>query len=536
MERGFGRFAVSCAALAFASSGCAWISRASVSTGGAESHPAGRAETVLDDADADGRFVVFTSDAPDLVPGDTNAAHDVFIRDGLTGTVERVSVASGGDQADAGSSSGAVSGDGRYVAFVSEATNLVAGDTNGFADIFLRDRTLGTTARVNTGVYGAEANDVSYSPRISADAKWVLYTSWATNIVSGDTNYSPDVFLLDRSTGQRRRVSTRNGGGQSDYGGDFGDLSDDGNYIVFSSESTNIVAGDGEGIDVYLRDRANGGVSLVSNSEMGWPADEDSDMPVISGDGRYVAFHSDADLIASDGNGWTDVYVWDRVTASLELASVASDGSLADQGGMEPSISDDGRFVAFESYSTNLTPESPGDDSDVFVHDRVTGETNRASESILGGEAISADPSFSGSFGAVLSGDGRKVAFTSFAENLVPGDTNSSADVFTREVLEPVVTGVAPPAVAAGGSATITVSGKHFVDGATVMIDGTGGITVDSVTFVSAEQLDVQVHASPGSTAGSYSLFVLNPTPLTAVPGGPYGAGAACWGCVAVTP
>jgi len=188
-------------------------SRASVGTGGVE----GNSRSILPSISGDGRYVAFLSVATNLVPGDTNACEDIFVRDFSSGTTERVSVDSNGVQGDAASVGPTISGDGRYVVFESLASNLVAGDTNGFRDIFVRDRLSGTTERVNVDSGGAQANGVSSGASISPDARYVTFMSEGSNLVPGDTNATGDVFVHDRSTGTTQRVSVSNGGAQGNH-------------------------------------------------------------------------------------------------------------------------------------------------------------------------------------------------------------------------------------------------------------------------------------------------------------------------------
>ena len=199
---------------------------------------------------ADGRYVVFVSGATNLIPNDTNNAEDVFVKDRQTGATTRVSVASQtGAQANNGSGAAAISGDGRYVAFYSDASNLVSGDTNGVGDIFVHDRQTGLTTRVSVDSSGHEANGENSDSylAISGDGRYVAFSSEATNLVSGDTNNVRDIFVHDRQTSQTRRVSVASNGAEANGGSGAVDISDDGRYVAFSSSATNLVAGDTNG-------------------------------------------------------------------------------------------------------------------------------------------------------------------------------------------------------------------------------------------------------------------------------------------------
>ena len=384
---------------------------------------------------ADGRFVAFDSAATDLVAGDTNGVSDVFVHDRQTGTTERVSVASDGAQGNGSSGlvtfafPPALSADGRFVAFVSFATNLVASDTNGATDVFVHDRQTGTTERVSVASDGTEGNAASAGATLSADGRFVAFHSAATNLVAGDTNATNDVFVHDRQTGITERVSVASDGTQGNNASSYPALSADGRFVAFVSFATNLVAGDtNSATDVFVHDRQTGTTERVSVASDGAESNAACLGSALSADGRFVAFQSDAtDLVASDTNGTTDVFVHDRQTGMTERVSVASDGTQANNASSYPALSADGRFVAFQSDATNLVAGDTNGATDVFVHDRQTGTTERVSVASGGsqGNGFSAGP--------VLSADGRLVAFHSTATNLVARDTNGATDVFVHD-------------------------------------------------------------------------------------------------------
>jgi Tol biopolymer transport system component len=207
---------------------------------------------------ADGRYVAFESYASNLVAGDTNDRRDVFVGDRVTGTTERVSVSSSGTQANSRSMSPAISADGRYVAFNSDARNLVAGDTNRAQDVFVHNRSTGTTRRVSKSSSGTQANQRSSTGGISADGRYVAFESWASNLVAGDTNDRSDVFVRDRATGTTQRVSVSSAGTQANQGSWDPAVSADGRYVAFGSYASNLVAGDTNDVgDVFLRGPLN---------------------------------------------------------------------------------------------------------------------------------------------------------------------------------------------------------------------------------------------------------------------------------------
>ena len=408
---------------------------------------------------ADGRFVAFDSAATDLVAGDTNGVSDVFVHDRQTGTTERVSVASDGAQGNG--SSGlvtfafppALSADGRFVAFVSFATNLVASDTNGATDVFVHDRQTGTTERVSVASDGTEGNAASAGAALSADGRFVAFHSAATNLVAGDTNGTNDVFVHDRQTGITERVSVASDGTQGNKASSYPALSADGRFVAFDSDATNLVAGDTNGTtDVFVHDRQTGTTERVSVASGGGTQGNGKSggffaFPALSADGRFVAFQSDAtNLVAGDTNGTTDVFVHDRQTATTERVSV--NGFSAG-----PALSADGRFVAFHSTGSNLVAGDTNGATDVFVHDRQTGTTERVSGASDGTQGNDA------SAGPALSADGRLVAFHSSATNLVAGDANRAYDVFVHDrAVSTTTTSTTQPATTSTTSTTTTTS------------------------------------------------------------------------------
>jgi Tol biopolymer transport system component len=263
---------------------------------------------------ADGRYVAFRSVANNLVSGDSNAMWDVFVRDRQTGTTERVSVSSAGVQGDNHSGKAVLSADGSAVAFHSLASTLVAGDTNGVNDVFVRDRTLGTTQRVSVGSGGVQGNDHSRNAFISGDGRYVAHASSASNLVSGDSNVLPDIFVYDRQTGTTERVSIDSGGFQGNGDSRAPSLSTDGQVVAFHAFATNLVSGDGNGAgDVFVRNRGTGVTERMSVSSSGGEGNGHSYRAALSGTAGAVAFMSEAStLVPGDTNGVVDVFVRTR--------------------------------------------------------------------------------------------------------------------------------------------------------------------------------------------------------------------------------
>jgi PKD repeat protein len=403
------------------------IERVSVSGAGTEGDGDSRGASVT----PDGRFLGFTSDATNLVPGDTNGARDVFVRDRLLGTVERVSVSSDGVEGDDHSGGSPISADGRYVTFSSSATNLVPGDTNGVSDIFVRDRFLGITERVTVSSEEVQADEGSSKASISADGRYVVFMSTATNLAPGDTNGLMDIFVRDRLLGTTECVSVSSEGEEANINALCPQISADGRFVAFHSMATNLVPEDTYILeDAFVRDRLLGITERVSVSSEEAEANGHTENPDISGDGRYVVFRSDAtNLVPGDTNGERDVFVRDRLLGTTERVSVGTDAAQGNgQSDGHPKISEDGRHVTFESYATDLVPGDTNGAADVFVHDRALGTTVRVS---VNGDGVEGNGrSREGS----ISADGRYVTFSSYATNLVPGDTNGVRDAFVRDL------------------------------------------------------------------------------------------------------
>ncbi len=405
--------------------------RVSVSSNGDE----GDLDSARPGISLDGSVVGFVSNATNLVPNDTNGVEDIFVHERMTDRTERVSVSTEGVEGNEFSDRFPPSLDasGRFVAFESLATNLVPGDTNATADIFLRDRRRRTTVRVSVGTNGNEGNGFSIAPALSNDARYVAFVSSATNLVPGDTNGFVDAFVRDRRAGTTSRVSLATGGAQSN-----GDvtlspaLSDDGRFIAFASRATNLTPQGAPGL--FVRDRRAGTIALASASSAGVAGNAGGVAGGIamSRDGRFLAFDSaSTNLVSNDTNGTPDVFVRDLVRGRTERVSVSSSGSQGNGSSGLPSISADGRFVAFGSSSTNLVNGVTTGVTRVYLHDRLTGTTRLVTRTFDGNP-----PDFGGGQPA-LSGDAEVIAMQSLASNLVDDDTNGVTDVFTQRISSP---------------------------------------------------------------------------------------------------
>jgi Tol biopolymer transport system component len=292
----------------------------------------------------------------------------------VTGVTERVSVDSAGVEGNGDSRYPAISADGEVVGFASLATNLVAGDTNGNWDVFVHDRVSGVTERVSVDSGGAQGNGASDSASLSFDGRLVAFRSDASNLVAGDANLAYDVFVHDRVTLTTQRVSVDSGGNEGDDGSHQPSFASNGQFVAFYSYATNLVAGDANGCaDVFVRDLSAATTGRVSVDSAGNEGDDGSYWPSISADGRNVAFFSDAtNLVAADVNGASDVFVHDRLTGATTFASVDSAGAHANGASTETAISGDGRVVAFHSFATNLVTGDTNGSVDVFVHERCS--------------------------------------------------------------------------------------------------------------------------------------------------------------------
>lgn len=420
---------------------------------------------------ADGRYTAFVSDSTNFGVGDTNGMRDVFLFDNQTSGVRRINVSQQGAQANSGSSNPAISGDGRFVAFASDATNLVFGDTNGFTDIFVVDVVTGAITRDSVATGNGQANGSSFRPSISSDGRYVAFESNAANLTTPGTSGVTQIFLRDRTAGTTTLVS-QNSGVAGNGVSLQASVSGDGRYVAFASDASNLVGGDTNGVrDVFVRDVTGGTTVRVSVATSGAEANGPSRAPSLNrnpgnaADGRYIAFGSEAtNLVTGDTNGVSDVFVRDGVGGTTSRVSVSSSGAQAIDptnpsvtgshlGSINPSISATGRYVAYASLANNLAPGdaqgrySATDNNnalDIFVTDRdVSGggtfdtsgniatsiaSVNRfgyQSLRILGQQSTAASDIY-----PVISGDGRWIAFPSDAESapgLVHGATNQTS-------------------------------------------------------------------------------------------------------------
>lgn len=385
---------------------------------------------------SDGRYVVFWTDDSKLIPNDLNGTGDIYLRDRQLSETVRVSIGNGNVEANNLTfAENDISDNGTLVVYASNATNLIGGDTNGFTDIFVFDRSLGAVARASITFNEVQTNGPSYKPVISGDGRFVAFRSQAANIVANRTSTQPDMFLFDRAGTPGARMAQINvhsngtPANQEDNSGRIA-INANGNYIAFDSIATNLVNNDTNGKrDIFLRDRTTNKTTRISTGLNGAQANGKSSDPAISATGRYIAFRSEAsNLVEGDTNNFADIFVYDREEDTITRVNVSREGEQANSNAEMPSITANGRFVTFQSTAKNMILGDFNNTADIFVHDTATGVTTRVNIAGNGAEANS----FTAPIHSI-SGDGGFVAFESVANNLVQNDTNNSNDIFVAK-------------------------------------------------------------------------------------------------------
>lgn len=345
---------------------------------------------------ANGRFVAFYSDATNLVPGDLNNVRDAFVKDRISGEIEIVSVPSNGEQSTAFSQGTdiAISWNGRFVAFVATDGNLTSDDSNNASDIFLHDRQTGETWCVSLNMSGVPANGASLYPSLSADGRYVAFYSGANDLVPGDTNGYSDIFVRDMQNAVTRRVSVSSTGVQGDRDSRDGvAISADGSIVAFATFATNLhPAFETPHGGVFIHNIPTGETELVSPGMLGEAPNGAANIPALSADGQVVAFQSLAsNLVLQDTNGTYNIFAYDRRDGKTHLVSANSTGESADGPSYDLDISGDGRYVVFTSRSKNLIPDS--DDMGLYFHDLQHGTTDCVWANESGGCGSGENPS-----------------------------------------------------------------------------------------------------------------------------------------------
>jgi Tol biopolymer transport system component len=452
----------------------------------------------------DGRYVVFSSEATNLVANDTNGNRDVFLRDRDTDAdgiydepgfvlTTRISVCGyncapvGNLNANADSWEVAISTNGNVIAFTSDASNLVSGDGNGSRDVFIYNRTTGITQRVSVpdGTINGNGNGKSEHPFLNEDGSVVVFRSYASNLIIGDGNTYADIFVRDVPFNHTYRVP---GAVVPDGESAHPTISGDGRWIAFSSLATNLVADNPNVRDVFLYDRLTGVTVLASGpagtcDDTGTPLKPESFYPYISGNGQYVAFASRCNLdnfAAGDADYDSDIFVYNALDLSITRVSISFFGDAANRDSFAPSISWDGRYVAFASNATNLDVNLPDVNAarDVFLYDRLDSDDGSAVFDYGLVSRISLDYNREEpddwSFAPVIAPFGRHIAFVSEATDLVVNDHNYKWDVFAYDSERTIPTFLTIP-----GNILGVVGQPVFVP----VIFNSNGLLIDSTTF-----------------------------------------------------
>ncbi|MEP9351911.1 tandem-95 repeat protein [Xanthobacter sp. KR7-225] len=416
----------------------------------------------------DGTKVLFLSYASNLVAGDTNGSVDVFVKDLATGEVTMVSSAADGTPGNGESYDAKLSADETKVVFESRSSNLVAGDTNDAMDVFVKDLSTGAVTLVSSasdGVPGNASSDTHFD--FSADATKVFFISEASNLVPDDTNNTRDLFVKDLVTGETRMLSSAADGTAGNGYTSYYTVSPDGTKVMFLSQASNLVAGDTNGnADEFVKDLATGAVTMVASASNGTPGIGYSNSFTFSPDGTKVLFMSEAsNLVPDDTNGATDIFLKDLATGELTLISSASDGTLGNDYSGSFAFSPDGTKVVFWSYASNLVAGDTNDAMDVFAKDLATGTVTLLSS------ASDGTPGDGSSYYLGFTPDGTQVLISSEAGNLVPDDFNGAGDIFLKDIATGAVTRVsAPTPVPLTRTGSFTFSDADATDTHTVSI------------------------------------------------------------------
>ena len=392
----------------------------------------------------DGRYIVFESysDYNDLFfPNITDYNTNIFIRDLYRDTINLISKNSISNKSNGDSRNADVSGDGRYVVFESDANNLINNDSlednGGYKDIFLWNLDTKTNQRINLAYNGFQANSSSYNPKISDNGRYVIFESDASNLVRRDSNYDRDIFIRDLVDNTTKKVSLTADNYQSNSDSYNANISANGHYVVFESDADNLVEDDTNyDRDIFIRDLVDNTTKRVSLGNDGSESNYNSYNPDVSIDGRYVVFESYADnLVADDTNDSRDIFVRDLFAHTTKRVSVSNDifGTQGNSGSYNPSISADGRYVVFESYADNLVSGDTNNSKDIFVRDLIANTTERISRTNNPEDSQANNDSYNAS----ISVDGHYVVFESYASNLTIDDKDDysySKDIFVRDL------------------------------------------------------------------------------------------------------
>lgn len=401
---------------------------------------AGNDSSSYPDTDRIGRYTVFESRASNLVPNDTNDEIDIFLKDRVTGEITLVSRGLNGVPANEDSNNAVISDNGRYVTFTSHATNLVSDVVATVPQAYVFDRETNTVELVSTNAIGEISNAGSGADDISADGRYVLINTAADNFGYADANGDNDIFLKDRQTGTVELISVATNAATGNLGSYTASMSADANYIVFASYASNLGPTDTtEQVDIYYRDRTTNATSLVSISEANQQSEAYVSYPSVTDDGRYVVFVAEGNGLIPVGLPGTDdnIVMRDMQTGGMHLVSGDGNAVAVNASGM-PEIAADGRWVVFEAYDNPLVMTDTNTTTDIYLKDMET----EAVQLVSVGPNGEAGNYPSGN--AVLSHDGTVIVYDSYSSTFAPND-DIGMDVFAA------VAFVEPSAVSLGG-------------------------------------------------------------------------------------
>ena len=450
-------------------------------------------------ATANGKLIAYAANTDASAPGVTDG---IYVLDVPTGIRQLVSVASDGTPGDGVSGDPVISADGRYVAFTSDSTNLVTSDTNLVNDVFVRDRTNNLTTRVSVTTAGVEVADPSYAPSISAVGSYVSYTSDSDELVTtGDQNGASDIYVHDMVRNATILVSVGPAGLQTDFGARDSAISGNGQWVAFTTDTALLAGDDNNSDDIYQRDILHNTIRRISAPKTGTTGGG-GESASVNADGNTVVFQSDAtDLVsAADTNNAADIF--GRLTASSATFRISNkkDGTSLVGSSTNPSVSADGFRTAYQSTGDPNGTDTNGTLSDVLVHDRAHARTR----------LISTKPWLDQlpypSLNAAISGDGRYAYWLSVGP--FTGDTNGVADVFDRAVDVPKPTAISPTSITRGGTTTITITGTDFLPKAVVWLPA--NLTAGPVTVLNDTSMTVTITAAANATLGATDIYVQN--------------------------
>ena len=451
---------------------------------------------------SDGRYIAFASPANNLVEDDTNGMFDIFVHDRKTNTTRRISISPEGAEGNKNSLYPSISANGCDVAFESDASNLTAEDSNGRSDIFIYNCETKHSERVSLSTTGEQANDASETPSLSAEGRYVAFTSRASNLVADDTNEKTDVFVFDRETHEIERASSNSEGAEGNDASQSPSISENGRLVAFESKARNLSPNDANGkTDIFIYNRETEVTERISVDSTGIGGNGNSTNPSISANGRYVSFESKAsNLVDNDSNEEADIFIHDLETRTTQRISIDSVSAEGNGFSASPSISSDGRFVAFKSAASNLVPTDTNGIFDIFVHDRDSGETQRVSVNSSGVEGNNSSET------PTISADGIFVSFKSYANNLVPSDTNKKSDIFVHGPNKPPEIISPATAVIAENTTTVLTLEADDMDGDLVKFSVTGG--KDGALFTVNATNQLSFLATPSNAGNVYEVEI----------------------------